>query len=403
LNASLDDWVKARNARGPIAVILGGSVNGLSFARSLGRRRIPTLLLAANRFLGIYTRYAKCMLLPSIDESPAAWLDLLTFVGSRLHAPGVLFATSDASCLFVARHAEVLGRYFRFEIPDVETIERIVDKRSQYEIARNAGIAIPETCFPDTEDDVRHVAHRVSYPRLLKPYRSELARRHMQGRKVTIVGSPAELIAACRGFAEAGVPVMVQEIIPGEDSSLFGYLALWDREGRELASVTKRKLRQFPRHYGDGSLQVTVDEPEVADLATGLLRALNFRGFGCVEFKFDARDRTYRLVECNPRTASGNQLAITAGVDFPWLGYRYLTDTDPGDGRPRARPGIRHVNEEWDLQAYLALRRSGALGLRDWLRSIRGAESWAIGALDDPLPILMGFWRFLKQRSQSRP
>jgi predicted ATP-grasp superfamily ATP-dependent carboligase len=189
---------------------------------------------------------------------------------------------------------------------------------------------------------------------------------------------------------------MVQAIIPGEDTQLFGYLALWDRDGREVASVTKRKLRQFPRHYGDGSLQVTVEAPEVVALATRLLRALNFRGFGCVEFKFDARDRNFRLVECNPRTASGNQLAIRAGVDFPWIGYRYLIGASPAE-RPHAQEGIKHINEEWEIQAYLALRRSGELGFLAWLRSIQNSKSWAIGAWDDPLPVIMGFGRFLKK------
>ena len=30
-------------------------------------------------------------------------------------------------------------------------------------------------------------------------------------------------------------------------------------------------------------------------------------------------------------------------------------------------------------------------------RSIRDAKSWAVGAWDDPLPIMMGFGRFLQQ------
>jgi predicted ATP-grasp superfamily ATP-dependent carboligase len=381
-----------------VAVVLGGSVNGLSFARSLGRRHVPVLMLDGNRFLGIYTRHAKAIRLPPIEECPGQWLDLLEFVGSQLPAPGVLFATSDASCLLVARHRDRLQRYFRFEVPDLKTLERIVNKRSQYEIARGAGIAIPETHFPESPEDVRHGAESVSYPCLLKPYRSTASLKYLNGRKVAVVTSASDLMSAYTGFAEAGVPVMVQAIIPGEDTELFGYLALWDRDGRELAAVTKRKLRQFPRHYGDGSLQITVDAPEVVALATRLLHALNFRGFGCVEFKFDARDRTFRLVECNPRTASGNQLAIRAGVDFPWLGYRYLTGIVPTDDRPHARPGIQHINEEWEIQAYLALRRSGEMGLLAWLRSIRNSTSWAVGAWDDPLPIIMGFGRFLKQR-----
>jgi len=400
VSANLDRWVETRRDGPPVAVILGGSVNGLSFARSLGRRGVSALMLAGNRFLGIYTRYAKSIVLPAIEARPDEWLDLLESVGSRLRTPGVLFTTSDSSCLLVARHRERLQRYFRFDLPDLAALERIVNKRSQYEIARDAGIPIPETHFPESSDEARQVARSVAYPCLLKPYRSMGSRtyKYLNGRKVVVVGSPPELIATYQTLADAGVPVMVQAIIPGEDTALFGYLALWDSDGRELASVTKQKLRQFPQHYGDGSLQITVDAPEVGQLATRLLRALDFRGFGCVEFKFDARDRSFRLVECNPRTASGNQLAIRAGVDFPWLGYQHLTGVALPESTPRARPGIKHINEEWDIQAYLALRRTGDLTFLAWLRSVRDAKSWAVGAWDDPGPLAMGFARFLAHR-----
>ena len=128
---------------------------------------------------------------------------------------------------------------------------------------------------------------------------------------------------------ERGIQTMVQQIIPGGDRALVGYLAFWDG-GREIAWLTKRKLRQNPPGFGDGSLQVSAELPEVAELSRRLLRALDYRGF--------------------------------VGVD---------------------------------LLAYLALRRSKAITTREWLRSIRGAEAKALGAWDDPVPLIVGLKRFL--------
>lgn len=128
--------------------------------------------------------------------------------------------------------------------------------------------------------------------------------------------------------------------------------------------MTNRKLRENPPHYGDGSLQVTVDAPEVAELSRRLLRAFNYRGFVGVEFKFDARDHTFRVMETNPRTVSGNQLAISAGVDLPWIGYQYLTGSDLGIALAKPfQPGVKYVNQEWDVKAYFALRKTGPLRL----------------------------------------
>lgn len=391
----LDSWLKAQNKKSPLAVVLGSSVNGLSFARSLGRRHIPVLMLDDNRFLGSYTRYAKFMMLPPIEEQTRQWLELLEYVGARLDVPGILFPTSDASCQLIARHRDTLQRHFRFVLADEEVILRIVSKRLQYETARQIGISIPETYYPESVAEVRQLSSIITYPCILKPFHSNTARKQMSGKKVVVVNSASELVSAYQRVATSDMPFLLQEVVPGDDSALFGYLGFWDDEMRERAWVTKQKLRQYPQQFGDGSVQMTVEAPEVAKLSARLLRALNYRGFVCVEFKWDARTQAFRLIECNPRTASGNQLAIKAGVDFPWLGYQYLLGAGLEGEVGRARPGVKYFNEEWDVQAYLALQKSGDLSFFGWLNSIRGAEAWAIGARDDPLPLMMGLWRFI--------
>lgn len=391
----LERWLSKSCGKRPLAVILGGSVNGLSFARSLGRRRIPILLLDSERFLGIYTRYGKVVLLPPAEERPQDWIDLLESVGSRLDAPGILFPTSDEHCLLVAQQRDRLGRYFRFLLPDAETVERIINKRSQYRIAQAAEIPIPRVCFPESIEEARYLSVQVAYPCLLKPYKSHVGRRKL-GKKLVVVHSQTELISAYERITGCGVPHMVQDVIPGDSSAIFSYLGFWDAKGSELAWLTKRTLRQNPPLYGDGSLHITVEAPKVAELSRHLLRAFNYCGFVGVEFKFDTRDHTYRLMEINPRTEASNQLAISANVDFPWIGYQYLTGCVLGtQARKPFRLGVKLLNEEWDVQAYLALRKSGTLNLWRWLRSLRGSKA-AIGAWDDPLPLVMGLLRFLQ-------
>jgi predicted ATP-grasp superfamily ATP-dependent carboligase len=148
---------------------------------------------------------------------------------------------------------------------------------------------------------------------------------------------------------------------------------------------------------------VTVEAPEVAELSRRLLAAFDYQGFVGVEFKRDVRDGTYRLMEINPRTVSGNQLAISAGVDFPWIGYRYLTEADTdGLANSAFKVGVKYVNEEWDFKAFLALRRRGELTARRWIDSLRGAEARAVFAWDDPLPLLVVGWRFLRAAMRGR-
>jgi D-aspartate ligase len=389
-------WLKRIRVSIPPAVVLGGSCNGLSFARSLGRRGVPVLMLETNPFLGIHTRYANVLLLPDVREDPAAWLQLLQSIGRRLDKPAILFSTSDGHTQLIARHSPSLESYFRFLLPDAATLDQIVNKRLQYGIAAREGIRIPAVHYPESVDEVRSVIPRLQFPALLKPYDSDASRGRLK-RKLVVVASAEELIAAYERMKAMSVPVMIQELIPGEDSELYGYLGFWDRDGRERAWMTKRKWRQNPPGFGDGSLQTTVNAPEVAELSRRLLRAFGYRGFAGVEFKRDPRDGTFRLMELNARTESGNQLAISAGVDLPWIGYQYLTGgkLEPTPIGPSGRP-VKYVNEEWDVQSFMALRSNSKLSLRSWLGSIRGTRAWAIGAWDDPLPLIVGLGRFLK-------
>jgi D-aspartate ligase len=390
----LRTWLSASPADKPPAVVLGGSVNGLSFVRSLGRRGVRTLLLDAEPLLGTYTRHGRVLLLPDPAKHANEWLELLEYLGSAFREPGVLFVTSDAYTVFVAEHETSLRRFFRFVMPSAETTEKIVNKRLQYDIAQAAGVPIPLTFFPGSVDEARECAGAVEYPCILKPYKSHLGRKKASG-KVAVVESREQLLDS---FAKLNAPdteFMIQEIVPGGDDGLYGYLGFW-AENREIAWLTKRKLRQSSR-FGDGSYQVTVDAPQVADLSRVLLKAFDYRGFVGIEFKHDPRDGSYRLMEINPRTVSGNQLAISAGIDFPWLGYQYLV-SHPGTACEASpfRIGVEYVNEEWDLRAYLRLRKLGQLSLASWLRTLWRAPAKAIGAWDDPRPLLVLLWRLAR-------
>lgn len=390
----VERWLRKIKDR-PGTVIIGGSVNGLSFARSLGRKGVPTILLESECLIGTYTRFGDVVILPAVDEFPEEWINLLEFISDRAKVKTVLFPTSDEHSLFISQHADILKKSFRFLVPDIGTIKKILNKREQYSVASNAGIPIPKTYFPDTIEQVETLSQNISYPCILKPHTSHIGRKKIKG-KVLISNTPVELVSEYSRVSTPGSEFMVQEIIPGGDESLFGYLALWDGEELDHAWLTKQKLRQS-NAFGDGSLQITVDAGEVANMSRKLLQEFHYRGFVGIEFRFDSRNNTYRLIEINPRTVSGNQLAISAGIDFPWIGYHYLTGADfPGRETKPFRPGVKYINEELDLKAFLNLRKDGKLSFGQWLQSVRGAKAWAVGAWDDPFPFLVMIGRLLR-------
>lgn len=375
-------------ARQPVAVVIGSLAHqGLSYARSLGRRGIPTLVL--DRTLPsplARTRYASVATFPDPATQPDACVDRLLAIGRQLRQPGVLLVTGDRDSAVVSQHADVLSPYFRFVVAPWPTLRTILSKRTQYEAAVAAGIPLPFTSYPESVEDVAQIAPRLTYPCILKPYRSS-ARGGV--RKVIVAESPDALIEGYRRVADVNTQFMIQEIIPGGEETLYGYLGFWNEVGQEAAWLVKRKVRQHPPRFGNGACQITTEEPEVAELSRKLLGALGYRGFVGVEWKRDARDGRFRLIEINPRTVFGNQMAISAGVDFPWIGYSYLTTGRLPELHPEGyERDVMFVHEVADFRAFRALRSEGSLTLLGWLASLSRARSWSLAALDDPGPLI---------------
>jgi predicted ATP-grasp superfamily ATP-dependent carboligase len=255
---------------------------------------------------------------------------------------------------------------------------------------------MPVTFSPDSVSEADRIVEAVRYPCLLKP-RLPVITGTRDRKKVIVIHSSRQLRSHYERLFDQEYPFLIQEIIPGPDTGLFGYLALWSEDARELAWFAKQKLRQYPPGYGDGSLQISVEAPQVVKQGRQLMRALEYSGFVGIEFKYDERDGTYRFIEINLRTVSGNQLAISSGVDFPWIGYQYLIGDGPVvPSPPIPQVGIKYLQEAWDFRAFLLLRKRRKITLARWLQSLRKVQAKALWAKDDLLPILHVVWHGLR-------
>jgi hypothetical protein len=64
--------------------------------------------------------------------------------------------------------------------------------------------------------------------------------------------------------------------------------------------------------------------PDIGEQAERLIREINLEGYCIVEFRRDSTGRPF-LMEINPRLSAGVELAIAAGVDFPYLLYQWAS------------------------------------------------------------------------------
>jgi D-aspartate ligase len=371
------------------AVVLGGNLNGLSIARSLGRHGVPVWVATPpNIKLASCSRYT-LRTLPWLDGDGdgEAQVDYLLGIAEKYRLDQwVLFPTSDESAAFLSKFRTTLSRRFRVSTPAWDVLRWAYDKRLTYQLAAKEQVHYPSTIYPATEADL--VSAACTFPAILKPAVHASVNRFTAD-KAWPVSNREELIARYREACELISPdlILVQELIPGGGESQFSYAALCC-DGKLIASLTARRTRQYPVDFGYSSSFVeTLDVPEIVAPSQRLLAAMGYTGIVEVEYKFDARTGRYKLLDINPRLWTWSPLGGRAGVDFPYLLWKIMV------GQPvpeqTARNGVRWARMSTDIPAAIHEMVRGRLNLSAYLRSLRGPIEFALFAADDPLPALM--------------
>jgi predicted ATP-grasp superfamily ATP-dependent carboligase len=194
--------------------------------------------------------------------------------------------------------------------------------------------------------------------------------------------------------------ILVQELIPGGGESQFSYAALC-RDGQPVASLTARRTRQYPIDFGYSSSFVeTLDVPEIVEPSRRLLAAMRYTGIVEVEFKLDAPNGGYKLLDINPRLWTWSALGGRAGVDFPYLLWRMMVGKHVQE--QTGRNGERWVRMSTDVPAAVHEILRGRLSLGAYLRSLRSPLEFALMAADDPLPGLLDLPLFVYKHVYNR-
>ncbi len=337
------------------------------------------------------SRYAVASVLPDPDSDPSGWVDFLGEAGRSLNCRPAFIPTTDAVLGAVFRHAAQLSGSYACAIPPCGLLQGFMDKCSQYQLLEGAGAPLPHSAAVVDATHAQRAAADIGFPCLMKPNRGDAWTRRT-GRKLELVRSREEAANTYEAMAAAGLGVLIQELIPGGDDALFGCICQIDAAGEVRACFTKRKIRQHPTQFGNGSYQVSAHLPEVAEITLALLRKVGYRGLAAAEFKRDARDGRLMLLEVNCRAVSGTQLAIDSGVDLPWLVYREQIGR-PLDPVCEFTAGRSLINFAWDAREYLRSGDRSPSGFRSWAKSVAAADSDAVISWRDPGPALFGLLR----------
>ncbi|MDB5506505.1 MAG: hypothetical protein JWR75_1143 [Devosia sp.] len=381
----------------PGVIIMGGAYGSVAVARSLGRLGIRAWFLGSDHPIARHSRYVERHL-QWPGPAAAGALDYLLALATTDQLDGwVLFPSADGDLQFIAHnHAALAARFQLFTAP-WPALESLNDKAQLYRLAERIGVDYPRVYA----DAATLAPDQLNYPVVIKPVSTEQPNALTRAKAWRIDNAAQYRDKAAEAVRLAGrAGFVVQEMIPGDGRTQFSYAALWDR-GTEIAAFTARRTRQFPIDFGFTSTFVeTVHAPRVAEAAHKLLAAEAFHGLVEVEFKYDTRADSYKVLDVNTRTWAWVSLGTAAGIDFPALAYRLAT----GEALPHHAPG--KVGVSWVhlsrnvLSLLQSLLRRGNFGFGA-ARSVFKPSMSATFAWDDPMPGLVELpvqvWRTLKR------
>jgi predicted ATP-grasp superfamily ATP-dependent carboligase len=299
----------------------------LGAIRSLGRRGATVVALAATpRALGFRSRYAEERLVGPPPTNREAYVD---FVAEAARDVDAILPIGQDTTRSLSQHRDRLPAPAPLAPPEATAVAD--SKARTIELARKLGIPTP--------------ADATSFP--------AVAKNPTGSGQVRYVDSADEVP---EGW-------LTQEYVRGEGRGLF---ALFDR-GEERAVFMHRRLREFPVTGGASTAAESIDDPELRELGLRLLRELGWHGVAMVEFKRRPNGE-YVLMEINPKFWGSLDLAIAAGVDFPWLAVQLALGRDvrPVDSY---RVGVRFQWVFSDLLHVAARPRNVGAYLRDLARA----------------------------------
>ncbi len=385
------------------AIVLGRGYTGLGALRSLTRAGIPTWIACPTNDLATRSRWYRGLPGPmpwdgTIDASAPERLLVLPF------EQAVLIPGADDAALWLAGIADsALSSRFRTSSSARETLEILQDKDRFAAYLAGSDIPHPHTFAIGERSDIAAIPIERLDRVFLKPVDSQRFNREFGYKGIWVTGrrqfEDAWSRLDARGFA-----VVAQEYVPGGADDHYFVDGFRDRHGVITGLFCRRRLRIFPPDFGNSSYCKSIPPGEVSEAIGSLhtlLSQLQYRGIFSAEFKRDARNGQFKLLEVNTRAWWYVEFATRCGVNVCRMAWEDANDLPVGKAIAGYRLGAGCVNLHGDIQSVLAQRKTVGISFRQALREWTSAH-FHVFRISDPWPGLSLLLQNLRQMIASR-
>lgn len=272
--------------------------------------------------------------------------------------------------------------------PDFETLRSAQDRRTLISVADGLGIPTPSTRMLTNW-------RREDGPLVVKPRYSIVvgddgsAAREPSVR--TLDSSERPSIESI--VDEMGHVPLVQTYVP--NGGEYGFFALMN-EGDPVLTFQHRRIRSGSYSGGASVYRESVDIPELDAYGSALLSELDWHGPAMVEFRRDARDGSFVLMEINPRFWGSLALPVHAGIDFPRHYFELSLGERPTSAEAEYDTGVGSHLLSGELAYLFNVLRGNGFGdppplgreVVSVLRSVHRNPQFDLLSVEDPAPFV---------------
>lgn len=369
------------------AVILGLGINGLAIVRSLAEKGIDVLgVYTESDERGRFSRYCKAIRFPALENGEDIFLQkLIKDLGNSKEKP-VLYSESDLYVMFISRNRNLLGKYFRFLLPDHELLETLISKERSTTFLASTGIQIPDTFFLNGKNNIDQLLDKIKYPCLMKPVDSFST---VFEQKTLFFSEENSLKGFLNKRKELSGQVIIQQIIPGGDSNTYQATTYVSQDGSVSPIFTMRKIRQYPPNFGITSTGVSEEITQIKEKVQNFIRSVPYRGFLSLEFKKYPQTNEWFYIELNPRLPYYHRLIYDSGINFPYIYYEdMLGRKSDTTSITKQINGIQWINFAGDLGSFWRKYKEHKITMLEWVRSVIKSRSFAVFNESDIKPFL---------------
>jgi predicted ATP-grasp superfamily ATP-dependent carboligase len=309
-------------------VLDAGLRQSLVTVRSLGHRGLRVAALEASKSVPTFSsRWCqRSFVAPAYEQNTEPYLaylaQLLDDTGVR-----VLFTSSDGTVALIRRYRAQLEQRVHIALAKEPALGIATNKDQTLEIAKQLGLGIPRGMNVGSVNEVSAALREIGLPAVVKPVESWLW-GEQRGKRLNcqLVTTSDEARHAVEELTSLGGSTIFQQFLSGRREAISFLYA----KSEMYARFAQWAKRTEPPLGGISVLRQSIAVPEdIGDQAERLVREIELEGYSEVEFRRDSNGRPY-LMEINPRLSASVELAVRAGVDFPYLLYQWSNE-DPID------------------------------------------------------------------------